>query len=111
MSEREKAEQTLVAPASAKKRVLTFIDDFRAASDDADIELRLGKTELGEGALVISIGSKFHALTVSEARKVADIFERAMNELPDDPESKTLPNMILMLRYGLKTIEAAHHDL
>ena len=94
-------EHIMEAPASARTRVLAFLDAFRAADNDVDIELRLGRTVSDEPALIISIADDLHALTVREAAIVAKIMEEAMNEFPDDPEWKTLPNMILMLKHGI----------
>ena len=92
-------------PASAKTRVMAFLSAFREADNDSDIEVRIGKSGAGEAALLVSLPGSEHALMVAEARKVADIMEDAMNEHPYDPESRTLPNIIMALRQGAERAE------
>src|SRR4051812_35692327 len=79
--------ERMVTQASPLARVLAFFDEFRAAPNDADIEVRIGSTEKGEAAVIISIDGKRHAFTTSEARKMAAIAEAAMRECPNDPAS------------------------
>lgn len=93
-------------PASAKTRVMAFLYAFHEADNDADIEVRVGKSGAGEAALLVSLQGSEHALMVAEARKVADIMEDAMNAYPGDPESRTLPNIIMALRQGAKQAES-----
>ena len=92
-------------PASTKHRVMTFLDAFHRAPNDVDIEIRVGSSEVGEAAILVSFAGTEHALLVSEARKVAEIMEEAMNAHPEDPEGATLPNMILGLRHGCDEAE------
>jgi hypothetical protein len=90
----------VVVPASPKQRVLAFLKAFREAPNDADIEIRTGRTEDGIPSILVSIGRDDHALLATEARTVADIMERTMNELSGLPEARELPNMIMGLRAG-----------
>lgn len=84
--------------ASPRARVLGFLDAFQAAPNDADIEISIGMDEAQKPALLISIGRSSHCLLVTEARKVADIMEEAMRANPNEPEAKTLPNIIMGIR-------------
>ena len=93
--------------ASPKKRVLDFIDAFHYARDDADIDIRIGASEAGEPAILVSFEGTEHTLFVSEARTVAQIMEESMNAYPEDPEGATLPNIIMGLRAGCDAAEAA----
>lgn len=86
------------APSSPRRRVLDFIDCLRRAPDDADIEISLGMDEAQQPALLVNIAGAGHCLLVTEARKVADLMENAMNACLDDPESHGLPNTIMALR-------------
>lgn len=96
-------------PASTKERALAFIHAYRDAPNDADIAIRAGNFEGTHPAILISIeGGGEHALLVSEARKVADIFEEAMNAYPNDPESAGLPNAIMCIRHGCDEAERSH---
>ena len=95
------AARQMEVPASAKVRIMAFLSAFHGAPNNADIEVRAGKSEAGEAAILVSIsGGGDHALMIHEARKVADIMEDAMKAHPDDPESRTLPNIIMALRAG-----------
>jgi hypothetical protein len=94
------AERTIETPTSALTRTHAFIAEYQAAPNDADIEVRRGRTETGEPAVVISINGSHHAFTVTEARIVADIAESALNKYPAHPDSAGLPNLILALRHG-----------
>lgn len=104
--ERRKMQRlAMVVPAGAKQRVMAFIDAFHKAPNNADIEIRVGASETGEAAILVSFVGTEHALLVSEARKVADIMEESMNAHPEDPEGATLPNIIMGLRAGCDQAE------
>lgn len=97
-------------PASPRARVFAFMEAFRRAPNDADIEIRGGTTEDGEPAILVTIsGGGDHAFTVREARKIADIMETTMRELPGHPASATLPNIIMGLREGCDRVEQITH--
>lgn len=109
MSRHERRKEKSLArefPASTEHRVMTFLDAFRRAPNDADFEIRIGSSEFGQRAILVSFAGTEHALLVSEARKVAGIMEEAMNAHPDDPEGATLPNIIMGLRHGCDVAEA-----
>lgn len=91
--------------ASPRGRVLAFLAAFREADNDADMELRIGKTEGGEAAVIITLAGIKHAFTAAEARKLATIMEDAMNACPNDPDSATVPNTIMVLRLGADQAE------
>jgi hypothetical protein len=91
--------------ASPKTRVLAFIKAFRDAPNDADIEVRTGKTEDGIPAILVSIGKNDHAMLASEARIVAGIMEKTMWEFPNSHQSSELPNIIMGLRAGADAAE------
>lgn len=97
----------MTVPASPRMRVMTFLAEFRAADNDADIEIRIGHFEGGEPSVLISFNGKDHSFTVTEARKLADIMEEAMRAHPNDPDAATLPNIIMMLRMGSDKAAAA----
>lgn len=86
------------APSSPRRRVLEFIDAYRHAPNDADVEIMLGMDEDQRPALLVNVAGSSHCLLVTEARKVADLMESAMNAYPNDPESRGLPNIIMGLR-------------
>lgn len=86
--------------ANPKARALAFLAEFSAADDDADIEVRIGHIESGAPAVVVSLNGKQHGFTSEEARRLAKIMEEAMNDHPNDPGSRTLPNIIMALRMG-----------
>lgn len=90
--------KTVEAPVDAKKRLFAFLDAFHNAPNDADIEISLGMSEDQKPALLVSINGAGHILFVTEARKVAEIMEGAMTAHPNDPEGKTLANIIMDLR-------------
>ena len=105
---RAAARRQMEVPASAKVRVMKFLAAFHDAPNDADIEIRIGASQVGERAVLVSIsGGGDHALMVDEARKVADIMEESMRAHPNDPEGATLPNIIMALRDGCNRAEVA----
>lgn len=97
----------LTVSASPRARVMTFLKEFEAAPNDADLELRIGQMETGAPAVVISINESKHGFTAKEARTVAEIAEDTMKAFPNDPRNGELPNLILMLRHGAAQAEAA----
>jgi hypothetical protein len=92
--------QKMEVAASPKTRVLAFLEAFHEAPNDADIEVRTGRGERGEPAILVSIGASRHVLFAVEARKIAEVMEATMNEYPNEPETATLPNIIMVLRAG-----------
>lgn len=92
-------------PADPRRRAEAFLDAYFMASDDADIEIRLGRAATGEPAVGVSIGKDMHAFTAREARIVADSAESALHALPKEREAATLPNLILALRMGADKAE------
>lgn len=101
----------MVVPASARTRVMAFLEAFAEAPNDADIEVRVGANSDGRPAVIVNIGGGNHGLLVDEARKVADIMEETMNALPNEPEAATLPNIIMALRYGCDEAERSTHNV
>lgn len=99
-------ERLIVAPSSPRTRVLAFLSAFHDAPNDADIDLRIGRSEHGEAAVLITIQGTDHVLTCGEALKIASVFEETMNKFPNEPDAKTLPNIIMVLRLGAE--KAAH---
>lgn len=95
--------------ASPKARIMAFLDAFHRASNNADIDIRIGASEAGEPAVLVSFEGTEHALFVSEARTVAQVMEESMNAHPEDPEGATLPNIIMGLRHGCDAAERAAH--
>ena len=57
---------------------------------------------------LISVGGSPHVLYVREARAVAEIFEKAMREHPNDPASKSFPNLIMSLRAACDKSDRGH---
>ncbi len=94
------------ATAATMPRILAFVDAFKAAPNDADIEIRTG-TFGNTAAILVSIssGGGDHAMTVTEGRMLAKIMEETMNKFPNDPEAATLPNLIMALRAGCDQAE------
>lgn len=90
----------LQTPASPRARVAAFLDAFREAPDDADIDIRIGQSAAGDPAVMVTISGGNHAFTAAEARWLARVMEEAMRAWPDDPEAATLPNIIMGLRLG-----------
>jgi hypothetical protein len=88
-----------------RQRVLAFLATYREASNDADIEVRIGTTDTSPAIMVSLCGCEHYFLT-EEARMIADIAEKAMAQYPNDPESASLPNMILALRAGADKADA-----
>lgn len=99
--------RSLTLKANAAERVKDFLNAYRAADDDADIDVRIGTVEDGSPAVVISINGAFHGFTSDEARRIALIAEEGMRACPDDPESASLPNLIMALRMGADEADAA----
>lgn len=95
----------LEAPADPRIRAEVFLDAYFSAPDDADIEIRLGRTAKGEPSVGVSIGGNMHAFTASEARIVADSAESALRAHPKEREAAALPNLILALRMGADKAE------
>jgi hypothetical protein len=92
-------------PASPRARVMNFLREFQAASNDTDIEVRTGHMEGGEPSVGVFMNDKVHGFTAKEARKLAKIMEDAMHANPNEPEAKTLPNIIMALRAGADKAE------
>lgn len=95
----------ITAPASPRARVVKFLEEFRDAPNDADIEVRIGSDGTGKPAILVTIGGSDHAFMVPEARKLADIMEEVMRKQSDNPEVATLPNLIMCLRAGCDKAE------
>jgi hypothetical protein len=95
----------MTAPASVAVRAQQFLEAFRDAPNDSDIEIRGGATERDEPALVINVNGSQHMLLTKEARVVANIMEEAMRAYPNDPEAGTLPNIIMGLRAAADQVE------
>jgi hypothetical protein len=94
------------AKGSPLNRCLAFIRIYFDAPDDADIEFRGGHADTGEAAVLVDVNGSRHAFTVSEARSIADIAERTLNDLPVDGNATGLPNLILGMRFAADKSEA-----
>lgn len=97
----------MILPSSPLQRVQTFLAAYRAADNDDDLDVRIGRMEGGEPAVMLTICGTNHGFTASEARRLAKVVEEGMNERPDDPEAAGLPNLILALRMGADKAEAS----
>jgi ATP-dependent protease HslVU (ClpYQ) ATPase subunit len=89
----------LIAVADTMTRIRAFIFAYTAADDDADIEFRVGTVE-GTPAIAIAIDDDIHAFTAAEARRLADVFEKTLNEFSHQPETAGLSNLIMGIRYA-----------
>lgn len=67
---------------SPSERIETLLRAWRAAADDADIELRTGRSEDGEPCILVSIGTVDVPLSSDEADALAIIAMR--HALPPD---------------------------
>jgi hypothetical protein len=97
----------MTLPSSPLQRVQTFLAAYRAADNDADLDVRIGVMEDGAPAVMLSINGTNHGFTADEARRLAKIAEDGMNAWPNDPETAGLPNLILALRMGADKAEGA----
>jgi hypothetical protein len=97
----------MIMPSSLLQRVQTFLAAYRAADNDDDLDVRIGRMESGEPAVMLSINGTNHGFTSNEARRLAQVAEDGMNACPSDPESAGLPNLILALRMGAEKADAA----
>ncbi len=88
--------QTIVVDADPRRRSVAFLQAWLDTPEGADIEFRLGKTETGTPAVVVSISGVQWGFTASEARVVADIAESTMRAFPR--ETTSMADLILGLR-------------
>lgn len=86
-------------------RCMAFVDAYLRAPNDADIEFRIGTDTHGNAAVIVSFGGTDHGFLASEARKVADVLESALNAHPTHPDSRGLPNAIMSLRHTANEAE------
>ncbi len=92
---------TFIAPSDPRERATTFLRAYISASDDADIAVRIGRSETtGEAAVFFSVDEAMHAFSSKEARILADVLESTLAAHPNEKESDGLPNLILALRFG-----------
>ena len=92
------------AVAYGKQAMLDFIHDFHDAPDDADIEIRIGRSPVGGPPMVVvSLRGKDTAFEAYAAETMASIMEDAMRKFPNEAEARTLPNIIMGLRQGAAT--------
>lgn len=91
-----------VGPSAA----VEFLRRFAAAPNDADIELRDAHLADGTRLMSCQIDGYTAALTPREMRVLADCAEDAMRKFPDEPEAKTLPNLIMAFREGAARLDA-----
>jgi hypothetical protein len=89
----------LLLPRSPRTRITRFLRDFWAASNDTDIEITTGFVA-GEPAVLVSFCGRDHGFSAAEARRIAQVMEDAMNNMPTHPDAATLPNIIMGLRAG-----------
>lgn len=89
----------VTTPADPFTRCMAFVDEYLRAPNSADILFRIGSDNNGAPAVAISFNGKTHGFLASEARKVADVLESALNAHPNHPDSKGLPNAIMSLRH------------
>lgn len=90
-------QRVLATPADPIIRTMAFLEEYLAAPNDADVEIRLGSMS-GEPSIGISINGSMHGFTAAEARIVADCAESALHAHPSEKEAEGLPNLILALR-------------
>jgi hypothetical protein len=109
MAERKRFIQ-IETSANPWQRVHEFLDAFHTAPDSADLEIRIGRDEHGRHCVMVTIDGRHFPMLTSEARRVAHIMENAMRKYPDDPESRTLPNIIIGLRAGCNKAEQESVD-
>lgn len=87
-------------------RVLRFMREYLDSPDDADIDFRIGHSEDGAPAVAVSINGSMHCFTSPEARSIARIVEKTLNDLPKDGMATDLPNLILGMRAVADKAEA-----
>lgn len=86
---------TAVAPDSPLARVRAVVDAFARLGDDEECTFHEGKAE-GQPAVVVKIGGTPYGLLAVEARRLADIMERAL--VACDPEEDLVRHFIRGLR-------------
>ncbi|MBR0868996.1 hypothetical protein JQ633_01395 [Bradyrhizobium tropiciagri] len=94
-------------PAGAKCRIIAFLDAVHRAPNDADIEIRIGRSD-SEPAILVSCEDTEHALLVSEARMIAEMLEASVNDHPKNSEDRTLLSVIMNLRVRCDAAERAY---
>ena len=98
----------ITTPADPFTRCLAFVDEYMCAPDDADVEFRIGTDNNGKSAVCVTINGKHHGFLASEARKVADVMERALSAHPNESDSRGFPNAIMSLRHTADEADRAN---
>jgi hypothetical protein len=78
---------------SSADRAQAFLRSWQETPPGGHIDFRVGFTSRGDAAIVITIGSLDHALTVREARVVADIIADAITKFPVESDGNGFAEM------------------
>jgi hypothetical protein len=93
---------------SPADRAQAFLRSWQATPPGGHIDFRVGFTSLGAAAIVITIGKLDHALTVREARVVADIIADAIAKCPVESDGNGFAEMRSSILDACKIAEANH---
>jgi hypothetical protein len=93
---------------SAADRAHAFLRSWQATPPGGEIDFRVGFTSQGEAAVVITMGTLDHALTVREARVVANIIDDAIAKFPSETGGGGFAQMRSAILEACKIAEASH---
>lgn len=101
------------SPSDPSLRAAEFLDAYYGAENNTPIDVGIGRMgkdgirpEDGEPCVIISINSKVHGFSVTEARALAQAGEMTMNTFKEVFEDDTsLPDLILALRHAADEAE------
>jgi hypothetical protein len=93
---------------SPADRAQAFLRSWQATTPGGHIDFRVGFTSLGAPAIVITMGSLDHALTVREARVVADIIADAIAKFSVESDGNGFAEMRASILEVCKIAEASH---
>ncbi|MBR0868946.1 hypothetical protein JQ633_01140 [Bradyrhizobium tropiciagri] len=102
-----KAVKLSSVPEDSKRRIITFLNAVERSPNDADIDIRIGRTD-SEPAILVLCEDTEHALLVSEARMIAGMLEASINTPPENSEDRTLHSVIMDLRVRCDAAERAY---
>ena len=100
-------ERAIQIPTDPKIRGLAFLRALFDAAPSAEVLINLGAVDLGGGevpAIHVSIAGSSHGFSTDEARKIADVFERVIRQIPE--ASNEFANTIMGLRAAADKADA-----
>lgn len=96
---------TVTASGDPLIRSLAFMEAWRDASAEADIDIRGGATTAGVAGLCLTLNGTHHAFTANECRTLVEVIESAIRAYPKESRKEGLPNLAKGIKKALRRLQ------